>query len=1559
MGNPLDGVQFVQQDDPLAGVNFVGFEDKPPLRDLPGAYKNKIDLGAIIANALRLGTGVEQLDTAAGLAGGIGGWMTGKAGGVASMIGDAFTGVDPNVAADRAKLAEQDIASYWYQPQIEAGQQTVKTLMNPIEMVLDKAHKLANIKGDWYESLGLKPLEKTNPRAAYLGEIATDLMTFKAAHVGAKYAGTKMKGVLDQIEAKVRKAKPEAADAEILADVLDQVKKNDRLNNELQAELQAKLNVKKLEKTEYEELLADLMRLKPEEAAREAKAQTEKPVPKSSGNVRGTTESVPLEGAGGKVGEARVVPEPSRTAQPTVEEVKADTQRLNVVQEMLRRNRETKPAPKQEAKPEPEPKPESAPETENTFYQELAQDASLKNHEITYGGEADGLHYFNVGRDTFTVKGTPTISKVRAGAREKLRMAKEREARKGQAKPEAVEENGPTARERIRDLEKSGEEVDIEELSRLVKEAEKEGKTMTVEQGVEELRSTVPEIGEWLKDEKSGVDIDALENRIRKTVSDFDSYNPEHYEQVVAPAEKLLTEISKKKAERAPVETEPAKPAKLKEPIMHGTDIEALAPILDEGLRPGSSVGGQATESPIILVFEKGELGTNRVPHRPGDHITSKSAKPKEILFDIDAYDTVRPAEEIINAQERLLKELEESGEIPKADTVSPEEYYNIVSKNSEYRSLERELDASMERGPVSPEQILEEIKSKAGNTPVYEITLDENGRISSKKLVSGEQKSTMAETSQQLWDLTRADWDSYIGDLKAGKSLVDKGYDISQEVIVKGRAKGKFLEEVSEGDFTKINNSAATARDARAIAEDMYDALISKLKEKRGSISLDKSSIESIKRLAADAERAGKKLVEYLRDLGLTPRQIEEVRKFLKETGVEERKEQLKQNLKVDISDVTEVIGKESFKKLDPQTGETYTVYTPKPTPEEVAVVRNMPDVKAFPWETRFFDNMPKEAKELFYRPIKVAEKLLFEEGEVYNKWLRGLRKEVSSRSRRRIGIHAISKQNYGPEILKGMKIKKVPKLTDAEIAVYEKMRSQLEVFFERLNNVRTANGLKRLRKVKDYFTFFQDVQMMERMGISTTAISAEQFRQLSGSHFRFAQNRLKGFRPIDLDAFRVMQNYGRSSLRHIHMSPVTMKLRKLLGPLAYKNAKGIKKTFRLERAAPRTYEFVNKWLNDIVTNKPTSIHPALDKAVSYMNRNLVASVLSGNLRSALIQVSALRNTAVIHPGTTLQGVMDAFRPGEVKAALEKSNILKPRAGGESVLNDLANAVFEGKIRPWQKTAADAGLWLLKAMDHRTAVATWRAAYRAAKNQKMTEYDAINYADDFVVKTQGSGAMSDLSPLQRHMAGRLFTTFQTFVINEFNFMLKDVLGMSPEKMTKAERVKRAVAFVGATMAINSFYEDVVGIPSPYPTPIRTAQRSFGDDKSVSKAAFEGLKEIGEIIPIIGGAIKYGKGTSGPILSSLDEFVKNPDVISVGQKMWAGEELSNKDINTVSQAARLLGVPYTNQIVKSLKRYREDPDDYWAILTGGNPKEREQKPKLMKPGRKPKLESKK
>jgi len=566
----------------------------------------------------------------------------------------------------------------------------------------------------------------------------------------------------------------------------------------------------------------------------------------------------------------------------------------------------------------------------------------------------------------------------------------------------------------------------------------------------------------------------------------------------------------------------------------------------------------------------------------------------------------------------------------------------------------------------------------------------------------------------------------------------------------------------------------------------------------------------------------------------------------------------------------------------------------------DEVELLKSMVDLKAARFgrilknPIRVFEKLGDDFKEMFYRPVKEAEGAYTREIKNTTERIEELEKatrKVDKNASKRIMLYALSQETDGRRILKILN-KQAPILKEAEMNAYKQMRSEYDKFLDRLNVARAHAGKKPIQKRDNYFTHIRQMDALESLGWDLGKVDVDTMIN-KGVHknsttFRFDISR-KGAADIEMDAFNVFKKYANSATKYIHYTPVLSKLRELVGTKITDPATG--EVFQMIDHAPNAHAYITKWL-DFVAGQKWKMPPALESAANKLSRNMAYSTLSFNLQSALIQPTAILNTAVeIGPQWAVKGILDLM-DGKGLEALKKSNVLEGRTFDVNI-KDAA----QSKATKIQQSIAEVGLRPLQELDAITAKATWLGAYAKKLKETGSERVAINYADDVVTKTQASASAADLAPIQRTAAGKVITQFQTFVVNNFDWLATDVFGIGNANITKAEVAKKTLTYlVGATM-LNTLYEDVLGLPSPLPRPIEAYK---------NKGLKEAVDEVASLLPIIGGNVKYGGALGGPIFDIGDQWLKKRK----------GEYTRNSRAELL---ARGLGLPGLSQVSKTLK----------------------------------------
>jgi len=594
----------------------------------------------------------------------------------------------------------------------------------------------------------------------------------------------------------------------------------------------------------------------------------------------------------------------------------------------------------------------------------------------------------------------------------------------------------------------------------------------------------------------------------------------------------------------------------------------------------------------------------------------------------------------------------------------------------------------------------------------------------------------------------------------------------------------------------------------------------------------------------------------------------------------------------------------------------------------------------RAFENPIRTFEAAGSRVKELLYDTWREGHHSGIVATKAMEADVKQLFKGVSLVSKKRIGAYGTSLQERGPNILAAQGVE-VPRLTPQEMGLYNELRNMYVSTGEAINKMRMQIGKEPIEIRENYMPYIRTFNMTERMGFKQNPVwdKASTLDNTYVNHlatpFRFGIERVKkGAIPIELDAAQMFKTYSNHALRHLHNSTAVALAHELVetrlprfkkGQLV-RNEKGkVVQDWMLKDHKPNLYHSLSAWTNFIAGKDPTTrwMPPLANRALGMLNRNLAAAVLGANFRSFAIQFTALRNTATeIGFRRTAEGIVDTLQDAtgaskNRRFAIEHSQVLEGRAY-DAAMESTMDAIRGGKVGTFYKGAGRAALWPLKILDMETAIATWNGSYKfATKNLKLKGKKAYSYADDVVTKTQASAAPGDLAPIQRSMIGRTATLFQTFVINDFNFLAKDVLGLKNPRITNDVALKKVIRYVAATAALSYLLEEHMGMQSPFPTPVRDIMEGIEEGDSNFALAKKLAWGLTDPIPVLGSG-RYGKSLGGAGVETLDEVFKSLRSDPLSPPIW-------------EPGGKILGVPGVTQTGKSLRARKRGEGIYGQI----------------------------
>ena len=738
----------------------------------------------------------------------------------------------------------------------------------------------------------------------------------------------------------------------------------------------------------------------------------------------------------------------------------------------------------------------------------------------------------------------------------------------------------------------------------------------------------------------------------------------------------------------------------------------------------------------------------------------------------------------------------------------------------------------------------------------------------------------------------------------------IEEGIDVSNQLSPTDAAAYRKQMKSHIGDLT-----TSEPRSLFEIGKDLRD--LGAYNEKVGVERFTHSEIKGIQRLLSDSLRQKLPFDEYLKKMGFAKDQV----KFMiaELNKVKNKREPLDER-PADVTQKGATAGDVIVKQRKKEFEDGTVVYSPEIYASEVQMMLDATELRS---QTGFrtLDTPIRTFEEAGLKPIyhawRAADSARVKEGVAIDGFLKELKDtyKLSKGSQERIYDYSISEQKGGMKILEANN-KTVPKLTSEELATYNELRNMYEDYFTRINEVRTHVGKNPLDRVDNYFTFARVMNELTREGIVNNLVRESgdvimgQYTHFKATPFQFAKTRTGGvFKPAN-NAFKVFKMYSDAAAKHIHISPIASKVNELVNT-RLPNAEGNMMS-QMAIAKPNLSNFLNGW-SDYIAGKPVvSKWPGWvgDKGIRMLRKNIAYSALQWNARSAVIQMAAARNTMTqIGFKHWAEGVIENLNPRMRNKAMTKSEHLHARTP-EAEMGEWAyiHSAWKWGFKPLQ--------WL----DLETARATWLGARRFGQQKYgLKGKELTQFADDTVVRTQASASAGDISPIQRSELGKAMTMFQTFVINDWGFLTKDVLNWKKADVHNPVHFAKVYRYVVATSLISMIYEDLFGIPSPLPRPLKTAYDSVQEGENIGRIALNVAKEMMEPIPIIGGPFRYGHQFGGPAYELIDETRKKftDDPI---QRPW------------LELIARGSGIPGTGQFIKYQRGQKRGEGTVGSIL---------------------------
>ena len=263
-----------------------------------------------------------------------------------------------------------------------------------------------------------------------------------------------------------------------------------------------------------------------------------------------------------------------------------------------------------------------------------------------------------------------------------------------------------------------------------------------------------------------------------------------------------------------------------------------------------------------------------------------------------------------------------------------------------------------------------------------------------------------------------------------------------------------------------------------------------------------------------------------------------------------------------------------------------------------------------------------------------------------------------------------------------------------------------------------------------------------------------------------------------------------------------------------------------------------------------------AFERSVNHLRTGATIAGLGWNLTTALLQPLGLTQSVVrIGPKWVGRGISRivgdaASMQNSVAWVHERSTFMRLRAKTmQREINEIRNRVGGGKPE-LLNTVESSFFYMIAKMQLVADLPTWMGAYEKAKDQGENDDTAVALADQAVRDSQGGGAISDLSQIQRGgPLMKLWTNFYSFFNVAYNMMAESA---NETRVAGPKRLPLLAADVLLLMVL----------PSVLGTILRNAMRGddwdelpedlIKDQLGYLLGLMVGLREVGSMVSMPG-----------------------------------------------------------------------------------------------------------
>lgn len=408
---------------------------------------------------------------------------------------------------------------------------------------------------------------------------------------------------------------------------------------------------------------------------------------------------------------------------------------------------------------------------------------------------------------------------------------------------------------------------------------------------------------------------------------------------------------------------------------------------------------------------------------------------------------------------------------------------------------------------------------------------------------------------------------------------------------------------------------------------------------------------------------------------------------------------------------------------------------------------------------------------------------------------------------------------------------------------------------------------------------------------------------------------------RPIRLD-FDVISEHIAETITMIEMSEAVDNVAKVL------RREDIQKATK-EFLGDAGKEQLDLWLSDVAAGGALA-GGMINKTLRRIRANYTLGRLGWKPATALLQVSGLTQAAGDLGVRSMLSGLQTYSKNPARAISEikqKSDVFKEREF--SLSRDIADAIRDIANNPVQSKVDDfatAGLWMIQKAQQQVDAISWLAAYHKSLKQNPSEDIAVEVADEALIRTQGSGNISDLAGIER---GSLTTRTQRQEYVKASMMFFSYFN-AKYNLAKTKTIQYRNKEIGLLDLASSYF--LVFVVEGFISSLLLGQLDLDEDDDgeittlelATVAAKTGLDQVAASIPFINqvssGVQGFGGGSAADRqLTTLGGFV-GKTLRSIGSEKESNQYAYAR--NALDTLNLFLPIPagQLNQILRGIEK---------------------------------------